>query len=198
MNTTEWTCPGADEHGFVTFPYLKQQAADSSEEAFLDRFPRPALQVVDDVPSIGSEASVQADSGVQLLTESIQGAAILRYLTRVTFIAKRPGNPFAHLISVGRSPKNDITIAVNSVSKVHGYFVPDGDRWSFTDHGSSNGSTLNGEVLASGQHYPLKDGDRLTLGLEVTLELLSPESLYRRVREAAQRSTRRGEPFRRG
>ncbi len=118
---------------------------------------------------------------MQLLTVSIKSAAVLRYLNRIAFLCKRPGNPYAHLVSIGRSASNDIAIAVDSVSKVHGYFALDGDSWSFTDHSSTNGSLLNDEPLQAGEKYPLADGDFLQLGLEVTLEYFTPGRLYDRL-----------------
>ncbi len=184
MTTAIWNCPDADDHGFVSFDLIKTQAAAKTREHFVESFPVPALLAIygGADPSTGSDTFDPNDSGVQLLTVSVKSTAILRYLGRVAFVAKRPGNPFAHLISVGRSAKNDITIAVDSVSKVHGYFVRDGDGdgdgWSFTDHGSTNGSTLAGKELASGGKYPLRDGAVLQLGLETLLQYLSPESLY--------------------
>ena len=111
---------------------------------------------------------------------TIKSRSVLRYLGKVAFVAKRPGNPFAHLISVGRSASNDITIAVDSVSKVHGYFVRDGLAWCFTDHGSTNGSLIADRPVTAGEKYPLFDGSILQLGLEFTFEFLSPESLYER------------------
>ena len=45
-------------------------------------------------------------------------AAILRYLGTVAFVDKRPANPFAHLVSIGRSANNDITLAVVPVVPV--------------------------------------------------------------------------------
>ncbi len=181
MSTSNWSCPDADEHGFVAFKLIQERAAGSSREQFLADFPAPALLAVyagGADPSAAGDAFDPNDSGVQLLTVSIKSTAILRYLGRLAFVTKRPGNPFAHLISVGRSATNDITVAVDSVSKVHGYFVREGDGWSFTDHGSTNGSTLAGKELAPGGKYPLHDGVVLQLGLEAMLQYLSPESLY--------------------
>ena len=182
MTTNAWSCPDADEHGFVPFDVLKQKAATLTREQFLDQFPQPALLSVypGSAPEQGSESVDPTDSGFQLLTVAIKSVTILRYLGKVAFIAKRPGNPFGHLISVGRSSSNDITIAVDSVSKVHGYFVREGDHWSFTDHGSTNGSTLSGREVRPGDKYPLFDGNVLQLGLEAMLEYLSPETLYDR------------------
>ena len=186
MSTTPWSCPDADEHGFVPFKLIKERAAGSTREQFLEQFPAPALLTVyaggaaGADPSASEEALDPNNSGVQLLTVSIKSTAILRYLGRLAFVAKRPGNPFAHLISIGRSATNDVTVAVDSVSKVHGYFVREGDGWSFTDHGSTNGSTLAGKELEPGGKYPLHDGAVLQLGVEAMLQYLSPESLYRK------------------
>ncbi len=185
MDTPGWSFPDVDEHGFVPFEVIQRKAAASTRERFLEAFPAPALLAVfsDTLPGEDGETADPYASGVQLLTVSIKSTAILRYLGKLAFIAKRPGNPFAHLISVGRSASNDITIAVDSVSKVHGYFVREGTLWSFTDHGSTNGSALGGEDLVPGQKYPLFDGSVLRLGLEVMLEYLSPERLYARALE---------------
>ncbi len=182
MDTNDWSCPEADEHGFVPFEMLKDRASVLTREQFLEAFPAPALVTVfgSTDPSQSGESFDPNDSGVQLLTVSIKSTAILRYLGRVAFITKRPGNPFAHLVSVGRSASNDITLTVDSISKVHGYFVREGEGWSFTDHGSTNGSSLNGGQLVKGEKHPLFDGSLLQLGLEATLEYVSPDSLYQR------------------
>jgi pSer/pThr/pTyr-binding forkhead associated (FHA) protein len=57
--------------------------------------------------------------------------------------------------------------------------------WRFTDHGSTNGSKLNGKKLEANQKYTLEDGDVLQLGLEVMLEFLGPEALYNRITKTA-------------
>ncbi len=184
MDTSRWSCADADEHGFVPFELIREEAARRTREQFLGDFPVPALLAVVGDGGLGQSAGAETidpnDSGVQLLTVSIKSTTILRYLGKLAFVTKRPGNPFAHLISVGRSVNNDITVAVDSVSKVHGYFVREGDGWSFTDHDSTNGSTLAGRELEPGDKYPLHDGVVLQLGLEAALQYLSPESLYDR------------------
>ncbi len=181
MSYRDWTCPGADEGGFITFEELKERTSHYSLQEFSRLFPLPGLLVVyQEEP--GQEVLDPTDRGVQLLTVSIRSRAILRYLSKVAFLSKRPGNPFGHLISIGRSKNNDITIGVDSVSKVHGYFVADGDDWFFTDHGSTNGSRINDRVLERGDKYPLRDGDLLHLGLEVAFDFLGPRSLYMKTR----------------
>ena len=180
-HSSSWYSAEADDQGFVAFEYLQNQAARMTEEQFVEAFPVPALMVVyRGVDQAESEGMDPNQSGVQLLTVNVRSAAILRYLGRVAFLCKRPGNPFAHLISIGRSANNDISVAVDSVSKVHGYVVNEDGSLKFTDHGSTNGSRLNGHDLQANKKYPLDDADILQLGLEVMLELMSPESLYRR------------------
>ncbi|MEM1178190.1 MAG: FHA domain-containing protein [Acidobacteriota bacterium] len=180
----DWHFAGADEHGFILYDVLRQEAARRSESEFLRDFPVPAVMVVyrglDQAESEGMDPN---QSGVQLLTVTVRSAAVMRYLSRVAFVCKRPGNPYGHLISIGRSTNNDITVAVDSVSKVHGYFVVDDDgAYRFTDHGSTNGTRLNGHKLEPSQKHLLHDGDILQLGLEVMLEFMTPASIYRRAR----------------
>ena len=177
-----WTCPEANNHGFVPWHRLVKQVAGLSLDRFLHDYPVPALRVLDPHldPAEPGEPD-PADRGIQLLTETIESAAILQYLTKVAFVTKKPGNPFPHLVSIGRSHRNDITIAVDSVSRVHGYFVCDDGRWCFTDHGSSNGSQIDGCKMQPAEKYPLNDGQQLQLGLDVILELLYPRSLYHKI-----------------
>ena len=181
MADASWYYTGVDEGGFAAYDDVKVRARKLELEEFERQFPVPALLVVYYEPE-ESDKPLDASSqgGVQLLTMSIKSAAILSYLNRIAFLCKRPGNPYAHLVSIGRSASNDIAIAVDSVSKVHGYFALDDDRWYFTDHGSTNGSFLNDQPLQTGQKYSLGDGDILQLGLEVTLEYFSPARLYER------------------
>ena len=181
---TTWTCSHANEDGFAAMKHFKKLAAERSEEEFMALHPVPALLVVDRASSPKGilEYLFPEKSGYQLVTETIKGAAILRYLGKVAFVTKQPGNPYPHLISIGRSPKNDITMGVESVSKVHGYFVVEEGGWHFTDHDSTNGSKLNGKKLQSGQKYALGDQAELRLGLEATLQYMSPSAFYHHVR----------------
>ena len=179
----QWYSTEADEHGFLDFEKLARKARSMDEADFVAAYPRPALRVVYRGDGV-ADPEAQSQSGVQLLTVAVKSVGILRYLSRVAFVAKRPGAPFAHLISIGRSNNNDITLAVESVSKVHGYLVVEDERFRFTDHGSTNGSKLNGHALETSKKYTLEDGDVLHLGLEAALEFLPPSSLYRKLRDS--------------
>ena len=180
------TVAGADRHGFVRLARLHEEALALGYEDFVARYPMPALMAV---PRGMTPEDLQADpsgddSGrFQLLTRAIRSPGFLLDLGKVAFVAKRPGNPFPHLVSIGRSPMNDITVAVDSVSKVHGYFVPDGKGWAFTDRGSTNGSKVDDRPATEGEPYPIGEGTNLHLGLEALFEIHSPDSLYRRAQK---------------
>ena len=184
MSDTQWYCPDADENGLVTMAVLKRRAAAMNRDEFVAAYPVPGLLFTyrEEEASGSDPFQEPEDSRVQLLTLTIESAAILRYLNRLMFLSKKPGNPYPHIISVGRSPKNDLSIGVETVSKVHGYFAREEAGWCFTDHSSTNGSQLNGQVLKSGHKYSLRDQDVLKLGLQVMLEYLPPAALYDHLR----------------
>ena len=183
MTDTSWAYPDANQDGFVAVTRLQKQATLMSVEAFVEAFPPPALRSVDPSDSsTGIRKLLPAkDEGVQLLTQMVDGVEGLRYLGKVAFVTKKPGNPYPHLISIGRSKTNDITVAVNSVSKVHGYFVKDEEGWKFTDHGSTNGSRLNKVKLSANEKMPLEDGAVLQLGADTAFQFHLPESLHARL-----------------
>ena len=107
------------------------------------------------------------------------GMGALRYLEQVAFLTKRPGNPFPSFISVGRASNNDIVMAVDTISKLHGYFTIEDGVWQLTDYDSTNGTRLNGELIEPNKATPLADMDRLQFGKEITAVFMTPESLYR-------------------
>lgn len=187
MDDNAWRAPDTDQQGFVNLTKLASQAANLRLDQFVLAYPVPGLLVVQREGDLGEREDGlgdQEDSGVQLLTVSIKSAAILRYLNKVGFVCKRPGNPFAHLISIGRSVSNDLVVGIETVSKVHGYFVRDNDDWFFNDRSSTNGSKINDLAIEPGVRTPLHDGDYLQLGLEVSFQFLLPPSLYHQARQA--------------
>lgn len=193
MTHASWHYEKTDSRGFVALTDLRRAARRMTRERFVEEFPVPALLVVDrpgdsaehealGLPNEGLPESSPSSQGLQLLTAAFATYAILRYLNRVAFICKRPGNPLRHLVSIGRSVRNDIAIGVDSVSKVHGYFSANDQDLYFTDHSSKNGSFLNGRPVEPGQKNLLRDGDFIRMGVEVTFEYMSPTGLFDRLR----------------
>ena len=176
MSNLGWQTPDAEPSGFTSLYKVTKRAHALNREDFVQAFPLPGLLVRHEGNPL--ETPEKSDSSVQLLTVTVQASGILRYLNKLGFLCKRPGNPYAHLISVGRSQTNDLVLAIDSVSKVHGYFVQDQERWTFTDRTSTNGSRINDRPVEPGVRVPLHDGDKLKLGRDVVLEVLEPHSLY--------------------
>ena len=73
-----------------------------------------------------------------------------------------------HLITVGRTLKNDVAIPDVSVSRFHAYFKRGSDgSYRVLDAGSTNGTTVNGVSVptkGAGSPVDLKSGDSIRLG----------------------------------
>ncbi|MEM9292025.1 MAG: FHA domain-containing protein [Acidobacteriota bacterium] len=180
--------PGINDEGFLPLPELRRQARVLGRDRFLVTYAAPALHVTDvgaEDPRLLGASGVLEDPGdetaPQLLTITDRGLKVLRYVDRVAFLVKRPGNPFPQFVSLGRSVTNDVVISIDSISKLHGYFMHGDGGWGYTDHGSTNGSFYNDERLASSQRMPLRSGDELRFGPGITVEFLLPEKLWERV-----------------
>ncbi len=74
--------------------------------------------------------------------------------------------------SVGRTKENDLIIDDASISKIHAALILNSDRQLMVaDTGSTNGTFINGERIAYGRAFVIKDGDKLRFGtVEVALE----------------------------
>lgn len=60
------------------------------------------------------------------------------------------------------------------ISHLHAVLISQDDgSWSVLDQGSSNGTSVNGREIESGQPVPLHDGDRICLGAWTTLTIHS-------------------------
>ncbi|GAA0460544.1 hypothetical protein Ade02nite_14860 [Paractinoplanes deccanensis] len=66
------------------------------------------------------------------------------------------------LLSIGRAPANEVTVASRRVSRLHAALERFPSGWSIRDLGSTNGTTVNGVPLR--QARPLHDGDRIDVG----------------------------------
>ena len=67
-------------------------------------------------------------------------------------------------VYIGSALENDIVIPDSSVSKSHAHFVIEGDECALIDHGSTNGTFVNGTRVEPNRPHRLKGGDILTIG----------------------------------
>jgi len=78
-------------------------------------------------------------------------------------------------VSVGRHPRNDISLLLDSVSRQHARFDESAGQWVLTDLGSSNGTFLNGERLQA--TVILREQDLVTLGrADFLFSVVGPEA----------------------
>lgn len=105
---------------------------------------------------------------------------------QVHSIFKPAGKPFQERIGVGRAPNADVSVRLPRVSKYHGFFTRSDDgSFLFTDAGSKNGTTIDGERLEARQAHAIAGGNSIHLGPYHFIFYL-PEALHdlieRRVR----------------
>jgi hypothetical protein len=66
--------------------------------------------------------------------------------------------------TIGRLPTCDLVIEDKSVSRVHASIRKVGEQHVLSDHGSSNGTFLNGLRLTPAHAFPLRPGDVIDIG----------------------------------
>ncbi len=167
--------------GYPRVSDLKVRTVKLSASEFARAYPRPALHLVIKARSRGgarTDKSTKERSFERTAEIPPEGSHTDRYNDRIAFLDKREGNPFPHMISVGRALNNDLVIVLSTISKLHGYFLAERDSWSFIDHRSRNGTRINDEALPPSERRPVADGDRIRLGLELQAVFLLPPSLH--------------------
>ncbi len=89
-------------------------------------------------------------------------------------LAKKPGASFADMITIGRTPNNDVVLRDVTVSRFHAYFRQRGEKWIVADAGSKNGSGLEGVPLEARKERELASGVAVRIGdFELTFYLSS-------------------------
>lgn len=141
--------------------------------------PLPGPEEVDDV--VDRPTDKQRKPGRALVPE------------RIYAVAKRPGTPFPHMISVGRSGNNDLVLPFGAVSKLHAFFshVPETDTWTVADAESSNGTFLGARRLVPHERTPVRDGAQIVFG-NVALNFVAAATMYESLGEIARRLARVG------
>jgi len=82
-------------------------------------------------------------------------------------------------VTLGRSVECTVGFADQGLSRVHAQITVQGQLFMLSDRGSRNGTLVNGQRVE--QQVPLRDGDRVTLGVETSLRF----SLVSAAEEAA-------------
>lgn len=112
--------------------------------------------------------------------------------TQIEWLLKSDRNPFGALITLGRTPNNDIVLDQATISKVHAIFTQTAGSWFVADSNSSNGTFVDGVRLPANEKRALEDGAEVRLGRDIRARLVQPESLFALLKTARRR--RRHEP----
>ncbi|HEX8791509.1 MAG TPA: FHA domain-containing protein [Polyangiaceae bacterium] len=70
----------------------------------------------------------------------------------------------SNVISIGRTPDNQIVVTHPQVSSKHAQIVKVGDQLFLEDKGSANGTFVRGQRLAAGQRVPVANGEKVFIG----------------------------------
>jgi ABC-type multidrug transport system ATPase subunit/pSer/pThr/pTyr-binding forkhead associated (FHA) protein len=68
------------------------------------------------------------------------------------------------VISIGRTPDNQIVVNHPQVSSKHAQIVKQGEQLFLEDRGSANGTFVRGQRLASGARAPVSNGEKVFIG----------------------------------
>lgn len=160
-------------------------AADlSSLEAFTRAHSAPALTLRFPDPEARApdlSATADEDGMAALLGDPKQRS-------HLAFLVKSERNPFGTLISVGRSPQNDICLTHPSISKIHATFARVGDTWKVSDRTATHGLFVDRLELPPGESAELEDGTLLSFGTDVEATFHTPAGLFDYLRWLRARS----------
>jgi hypothetical protein len=97
---------------------------------------------------------------------------------RVVEVKKRKHITNPDMITIGRSPENDIVLYNRLVSKSHAYLdLGSSDEAVYlVDTGSTNGTFVNNTELSPTANYQLADGDEISFGPETKVVYFSPKA----------------------
>src|SRR3954452_11748847 len=112
--------------------------------------------IADELPSKG-RASMMVLVPLQLEVSAINDSGSRRVF-RYEFDADRAQ------ILLGRRGGVDVLLPDARVSLVHARIERKKGAYYLVDDGSTNGTRLNGTVVATGMRQPLREGDRITIG----------------------------------
>jgi hypothetical protein len=127
-----------------------------------------------DTGETDSDSRPAVDEDVDTLVAPVLGRRRGPRGVEVYPLAKKPGASFADMITVGRTPNNDVVLRDVTVSRFHAYFRQRGDKWIIADAGSKNGSELEGTPLEARKERDLASGSAVRIGdFELTFYLAS-------------------------
>ena len=93
-------------------------------------------------------------------------------------LVKKPSAPFTDMITIGRTPNNDVVLKDATVSRLHAFFRLREGKWYIGDGGSKNGTFLEGAVVPARRERELLAGQIVRIG-ELQLTFYTAEELFK-------------------
>jgi hypothetical protein len=138
-----------------------------------------------------SERFLDKNVMFQFLTDVVEDEHVLQQLqngtvrtavlsSRVIEIAKRKDITEPNMVTIGRSPDNDIVVYNKLVSRRHAYLLLNHrkKKCSLIDIGSSNGTFLNGTKITPHEEYQLAEADEISIGPETKVVYFSSKAFH--------------------
>ena len=151
-------------------------ANDLDEAAFQARFTAPFLHFLDlpDLEMGGLFTTIRIAPGAESVRRGgSQGIVSIEKAAN--------SNAFAMMITMGRAENNDLVIPDARVSKFHAYFRQLGEKWLLTDANSTNGTRVDGVLVAPERSVELKSGAVIELAGDVRASFLKPSELFAQI-----------------
>jgi len=156
---------------------LRSDAAQLSAEDFEKQYGNAFLLL----SSTGFRQSKSATSTEVLLLDMDEEVGERTAGVSVRILPIRAAkSSLTHLITIGRTSKNDVTISDISVSRFHAFFKRDpAGGFQLHDAGSTNGTTVNGASVSTREAGPptnVTSGDNIRFG-QVDVTFLEVDAL---------------------
>lgn len=122
------------------------------------------------------------DQSIELDTETFvgndQGKRRPSRRIEIYPLVKKPSAPFPDMITVGRTPNNDIVLRDATVSRLHAFFRHKDGRWYVADGGSKNGTFLEGTPLPARKDREIDSGQGVRIG-DLAMTFYTAEELFK-------------------
>lgn len=119
---------------------------------------------------LAGDTSVFSRKGLQTAVYAQPGALVVP-------LTPSNRNLYEGQVLVGRGRQNDVRLVSKEISKSHATFThAEGEGWTITDLGSSNGTSVNGTPLEADRPYRLRPSDEIELA-ELAAVFLDPQAL---------------------
>ena len=135
-------------------------------------------------PDSDGDSGRGGDDDVETLVAPVLGQRRGPRAIEVYPLIKKPGASFADMITIGRTPNNDVVLRDVTVSRFHAYFRQRGERWIVADAGSRNGSALDGSTLEARRERELATGAAVRIG-DFELTFFTATSLFDVLRDGS-------------